>query len=119
MARVKNALRRSHALTEKTPAPPITVGDLTIDPANRQVLVKEKPINLTPTEYRLLSHLARNAGRVLTHKNLLETVWGTGYDDATVLKTCIYQLRHKLIQAKAHPEMISSERGVGYRFTAT
>jgi len=115
LVRIKNALTHARITLDQTSAP-LTVGGLTIDFANRQVSFQGKPLDLTPTEYRLLSHLARNAGRVLGHDNILRTVWGEGYESTDILRTCIYQLRQKLTQAGANPEIISVERGAGYKF---
>lgn len=115
LVRVKNVI--AHARIQINQAtPPFTAGNLTIDFANRQVSFQGKPLDLTPTEYRLLCHLARNAGRVLSHDNILRAVWGEGYESSDVLRTCIYQLRQKLTQAGANPEIISVERGIGYKF---
>lgn len=117
LARVKNALRHSQTLLDQADSPPLTAGNLVIDFASRQVFLKGEPVKLTPTEYRLLCHLARNAGRVLSFEDILGTVWGEGYTtQRDILKVCIYQLRQKLTEAGAAPEMIVSERGVGYKF---
>lgn len=94
-------------------------GDLRIDYASRQVMVRGKPVRLTPTEYSLLFHLSRNAGRVLPHHTLLAKVWGREYtDEIDYLKVYIRRLRQKL---EGDPETIGrivSERGVGYKFVA-
>ena len=72
---------------------------------------------LTPTEFRLLTHLIENAGMVLTHRQLLTAVWGFGYADATdVLKPTISRLRQKIEQDPAQPQLIQTVHGVGYRF---
>jgi two-component system KDP operon response regulator KdpE len=115
LVRVKNAL--AHARTPFNQATaPFTAGKFIIDFANRQASFEGKPLDLTPTEYRLLCHLARNAGRVLSHDNILRAVWGEGYENTDILRACIYQLRQKLTQAGANPETISVERGIGYKF---
>ena len=115
LARIKNVVTHSR-ITLAQAAAPFAAGGLCIDFANRQVSFQGKPLNLAPTEYKLLCHLARNAGRILSHENILRTVWGEGYEESvTVLKSCVYQLRHKLIEAGAGSEIISSERGIGYR----
>jgi len=94
-------------------------GDLRIDYASRQVMVRGQPVRLTPTEYSLLFHLSRNAGRVLPHHTLLAKVWGREYtDEIDYLKVYIRRLRQKL---EGDPETIGrivSERGVGYKFVA-
>lgn len=94
-------------------------GDLRIDFASRQVFVRGRAVRLTPTEYSLLFHLTRNAGRVLPHHTLLAKVWGREYtDEIDYLKVYIRRLRQKL---EGDPETIGrivSERGVGYKFVA-
>ncbi|MBI2912995.1 MAG: response regulator transcription factor [Chloroflexi bacterium] len=94
-------------------------GDLRIDYASRQITVRGQPVRLTPTEYSLLFHLTRNAGRVLPHHTLLAKVWGREYvDEIDYLKVYIRRLRQKL---EGDPETIGhivSERGVGYRFVS-
>ena len=115
LVRVKNALDHGRIPLNQAAAP-FTAGNLIIDFNNRQVSFQRKPVNLTPTEYRLLCHLARNAGRVLSHDNILRAVWGEGYESTDVLRACIYQLRQKLTQAGANAEIISVERGIGYKF---
>lgn len=115
LVRVKNALAHTRIPLNQATAP-FTTGNLIIDFANRQVSFQGKPLDLAPTEYRLLGHLARNAGRVLSHDNILRAVWGEGYESTDVLRTCIYQLRQKLTHAGANPETIGVERGIGYKF---
>ncbi|MCH7484990.1 MAG: response regulator transcription factor [Chloroflexi bacterium] len=94
-------------------------GGLTIDYASRTVTVEGTVVRLTPTEYSLLYHLSRNAGRVLPHQTLLAKVWGREYtDEVDYLKVYIRRLRQKL---EGDPETIGeivSERGVGYKFVA-
>jgi two-component system KDP operon response regulator KdpE len=94
-------------------------GNLRIDYASRTVSVNGETVRLTPTEYSLLFHLSRNAGRVLPHQTLLAKVWGREYtDEIDYLKVYIRRLRQKL---EGDPETIGrivSERGVGYKFVA-
>ena len=115
LVRVKNTLAHARIPLNQGTAP-FAAGNLIIDFANRQVSFRGKLLYLTPTEYRLLCHLARNAGRVLSHDNILRAVWGEGYENTDILRSCIYQLRQKLTQAGANPGIISVERGVGYKF---
>ncbi|MDY7019531.1 MAG: response regulator transcription factor [Chloroflexota bacterium] len=115
LARIKNVITHGRITLDQATAP-FTTGSLVIDFSNHQVSLQGKPFNLTPTEYKLLCHMARNPGRVLRHENILRTVWGEGYEkDITVLKSCIHQLRRKLVEAGADPEIIGTERGIGYR----
>jgi two-component system KDP operon response regulator KdpE len=74
-------------------------------------------VDLTPTEYRLLLYLASNAGRVLTYSQILDHVWGPGYEDSlTNVKVFIRQLRRKIEADPGHPHYILTQRGVGYYF---
>ncbi len=115
LARVRASLRRAR-LPESTQTEPLfRAGDLEIDFAQRQVTMRGKPVKLTPTEYKLLYHLAVNAGRVLTHSQLLAKVWGTDWDQETqYLWVNISRLRKKLEVDPAKPEYIMTEAGVGY-----
>lgn len=118
LARVQAVRRRAQALPLTEDEQPFSTGDLFIDFARREVLLKGAPVRLTPTEYHLLYHLARNAGRVMTHRILLEKVWGREYLDATdYLKVHIQHLRQKL--GDDAQKMISTERGTGYKFAKT
>ena len=94
-------------------------GNLKIDYASRSVTVNALPVRLTPTEYSLLFHLSRNAGRVLPHQTLLAKVWGREYtDEVDYLKVYIRRLRQKLEGDSETIGCIVSERGVGYKFVA-
>jgi two-component system, OmpR family, KDP operon response regulator KdpE len=82
-----------------------------------EVLPSDKPVKLTPHEYDLLLQLATNEGRVLTHRTLLEKVWGPEYaSDLPLVKDLMYRLRKKLGCGENHSQLIRSERGVGYKF---
>jgi DNA-binding response OmpR family regulator len=116
LARVRAVLRRYQNQLPSV-GETFEAGDLRIDFASRQVTVRGQVVRLTPTEYSLLFHLTRNAGRVLPHHTLLAKVWGREYtDEIDYLKVYIRRLRQKL---EADPETVSrivSERGVGYKF---
>lgn len=118
LARVRAVLRRYQ---NQLPAvgEVFESGDLRIDYASRTVTVNGTTVRLTPTEYSLLFHLTRNAGRVLPHHTLLAKVWGREYtDEIDYLKVYVRRLRQKL---EGDPETIGkivSERGVGYKFVA-
>src|SRR3989442_12195256 len=118
LARVRAVLRRYQnqlpALGEMFES-----GDLRVDYASRHVTVKGRTVALTPTEYSLLFHLTRNAGRVLPHQTLLAKVWGREYtDEIDYLKVYIRRLRQKLEGGAQVIGQIVSERGVGYKFVA-
>ncbi len=94
----------------------VDCGDLRVDFAKRQVFVGAEEVHLTPTEYKLLSVLARHAGRVLTHRQLLKEVWGPHYVEHTeYLRVFVGQLRQKLEETPARPRYLVNEPGVGYR----
>ena len=94
-------------------------GDLRIDYGSRAVTVRGQSVRLTPTEYSLLFHLTRNAGRVLPHHTLLAKVWGREYvDEIDYLKVYVRRLRQKLEGDPETMGRIVSERGVGYKFVA-
>ena len=116
-ARIKAVLRRAE-LPPPAPRQSITVDDrLSIDFERREVTVDGQKVQLRPTEYRLLYHLASNPGTVLSHETLLSRVWGPEYRDAShYLRLYINYLRQKLEQDPSSPRYILTERGVGYRF---
>jgi two-component system, OmpR family, KDP operon response regulator KdpE len=118
LARVRVALR--HAALLGTGGPDASscfqVGGLVVDLASRRVLVDETEVHLTPLEYRLLTTLVKNAGKVLTHRFLLREVWGPGYLEQTHYpRMFIASLRRKIEHDPAEPRYILTEQGVGYR----
>jgi len=114
MARMRVAMRR---LATKSDEPVIQVDSLKMDLSRRLVTVAEKEISLTPTEYDILRLLMQNAGRVLTHRQLLRQVWGTAYEsEMHLLRVNISNLRRKIEPNPDRPEFILTEPGVGYRF---
>ena len=116
LARLRVALR--HAAGQPT-APVIEVGELRIDLERRVVARGSEDVHLTPTEYEVLKLLARYAGKVLTHRMLLQQVWGPEHIDETqYLHVLISQLRRKIEPQPARPQYILTEPGVGYRFRA-
>ncbi|HUZ00185.1 MAG TPA: response regulator [Thermomicrobiaceae bacterium] len=117
LARIRVALRRTAGQARGEPV--LEFGDLRIDLAARLVTRAGHEVHLTPTEYDLLRELATNAGKVLTHGMLLTRVWGPASADATnYLRVYVNQLRHKIEPNPAHPRLILTEPGVGYRFRA-
>ncbi len=116
LARVRAVLRRAESLP-LVHEQPFAHGSIQVDFARREVTVRGQPVALTGTEYRLLYHLVRNAGRVMTHEALLARVWGREYtDELSYLKSYINRLRNKLERDPRHPECILTEYGVGYWF---
>ena len=117
LARLRVLLRRQAAQGENEPSVPIfTAGDLLIDYAQHQVLLRGRPIQLSRTEYKLLSTLARNAGRVMTHELLLERVWGAEYNrEVDFIWVYISRLRRKIESDPRHPRYILTVPDVGYK----
>jgi len=116
LARVKAVLRRSQMPELRGDEKPFVHGKLKVDFSSREITVGSNPVKLTPIEYNLLYQMIRNEGRVLTHRFLLEKVWGEEYTDATdYLKKYIQRLRQKLEDDSENPRLIVTERGVGYK----
>ncbi len=116
-SRIRAVLRRVSQSEEHVPDVVEVDEDLKIDFSRREVWVRGKQVKLRPTEYRLLYHLVKNAGWILTHEQLLTKVWGPEYrDDSHLLRLYITYLRKKIEPDPAHPKYILTERGVGYRF---
>ena len=114
LARVRAAMRRAAAPAGE--APTVTFGRVSVDMAMREVRVDGRPVHLTPHEYGLLAELARNPGRVITHRALLSAVWGPGYADEThYLRVYMGNLRRKLEDDPSRPAHLVTETGVGYR----
>ena len=119
VARVQAVLRRAELPSSQDKKKDISYNDdfLTLNVAERKVTVNGERVRLTPTEFRLLSVLVGNASRMLTHKQLLEKVWGWEYvDDIDHLRIYIWHLRHKIEPDPTQPKYIITEPGVGYRF---
>lgn len=116
LARIRVALRHS-ALPPGSSADSIfRAGELRVDLIRRQVFLGDEEAHLTPTEYKLLATLIRHAGRVVTHRQLLQEVWGANYGDQThYLRVYMAQLRHKLEPDPTRPRLLTTEPGVGYR----
>jgi two-component system KDP operon response regulator KdpE len=114
LARVKAALRRR---TEGRAAEPVfRVGGLEVDLAKRVVQVNDAEVRLSPKQYRLLQILVTNAGKVITHRQLLHEVWGTAHaDDIQYLRVFIRKLRSRIEADPARPRYLLTELGVGYR----
>jgi len=114
LARIRAALRR---YSVGDALPPFVSKDLSIDFEARQVKVRDRDVHLTPKEYDVLKHLVANQGKPLTHRRLLQAVWGPDYGEETEsLRVVINQLRKKLEVDAAHPKYIVTEPWVGYRF---
>jgi DNA-binding response OmpR family regulator len=119
LARVKAVLRRLEMPAPVSRTPSFKAGDLEMDFTAQEVRLRDTPLELTPTEYKLLYQLVRNAGRTLPHGTLLARVWGREYlDEVDYVRVYIRRLREKLGDDAERPRYIRTERGVGYRFLA-
>ncbi len=111
LARVKSLIRRHNPSEEEL----LTWGNMRLDPITGQLHKGEKEIALTVTENHILTHLMKNGGRVVTHSNLAEAVWGDDYPGATdSLKVHIRRLREKVEEDPGKPRIILTKTGVGY-----
>ncbi len=114
LARIRAALRR---FSPADAIPPFASKDLTIDFESRLVNVRGRAVHLTPKEYDVLKYLVGNQGKPLTHRRLLQAVWGPDYGNETEnLRVVINQLRKKIEADPARPKYILTEPWVGYRF---
>ena len=114
LARIRVAIRQSQGVTD---GPILEFGSLKIDSANHTVHKNDELIKLTSTEFSLLALLAKNEGRVLTHKYILKEIWGVGYQEQTqYLRVFMAQLRKKIEDDPARPVLLNTESGIGYRF---
>jgi len=117
LARLRVVMRRQAQATE--PPPVIQAGDLIIDLPRRLVTRGGEPVRLSPKEYDLLAKLAEADGRVLTHKDLLLSLWGPAHlQDMQYLRVFIGQLRQKIEADPAEPKLVLTQPGIGYRFMA-
>lgn len=114
LARIRTVLRNKNTDEENTL---IVCNNLQIDLVSRIVKKNDEQLKLTTTEYALLTTLAKNEGKVLTHQFLLKHIWGPGYtEQSQYLRVFVAQLRKKIEANPNHPEIILTESGVGYRF---
>lgn len=119
LARIKAVLRRTRVPPTQRLEPVFSLGDFSVNFAQRRVVANGRDVKLSPTEYKLLYELVTNAGRVVLHQDLLARVWGREYRDETeYLRVYIRYLRQKIEASPSAPKLILTEPGVGYRFAA-
>lgn len=120
LARVRSVLRRAEAYTFGEPQSLLVVGGFRLDPVNNTVtLPGGRIVELTPIEFRLLHYLVRNNGRVLSHEQLINTVWGYDYESySNQLAVYIRRLRAKIEPNPDEPRYLLTARGLGYKFDA-
>ena len=120
LARLRVALRHAARTPGALEDPVFQVDELKVDQARHQVWVGDTEVKLTPLEFKLLAVLVRHAGRMVTHRELLKTVWGPTYTKEThYLRIYVGQLRHKLERDPARPRWLQTEPGVGYRLMSS
>ncbi|MES2834514.1 MAG: response regulator [Pseudomonadota bacterium] len=116
LARLRVNLRQSVARLETTE--PLVIGDVIIDLDRRMVSRGGQAVRLTPKEYDVLARLARDAGKVIGHRDLLVAVWGAAHaEDTQYLRVVVGQLRQKLENDPSQPSLIQTEPAIGYRLT--
>ncbi|WP_404294601.1 response regulator (plasmid) [Microvirga sp. RSM25] len=114
MARLRTALR--HRMQRQGETPVVSVGGLLIDIPRRQVTWQGTEVSLSPKEFELLAFLARHAGKVVTHRQILTAVWGPAHEhDTQYLRVYVGQLRQKIEPNPSDPHFILTEPGIGYR----
>lgn len=118
VARVRAMLRRPRASAEfaQEAIPPVSFGELVIDPGRHEVTVRGEAVELTAREFALLAAMVAHPGLVFTRSQLLEQVWGDEYYDDHVVDVHVGNLRKKLMDDAANPRYVQTVRGVGYRF---
>jgi two-component system, OmpR family, KDP operon response regulator KdpE len=120
LARMRVALRHARLSASSAPEPVVTIGSLRVDFDSREASVDGRPVRLTPIEWRLLAYLARHAGKVVTHGQILKDVWGEGSSaEPHHVRVHMAGLRKKIEADPARPRLIRTEPGVGYRLRDT
>jgi two-component system, OmpR family, KDP operon response regulator KdpE len=116
LARIRVSIRHAAQFKQGSMETEFCEGDLRVDLSRRQVFIGEREIHLTPIEYRLLNALIRNAGKVMTHRQLLLNVWGPAYvEHDHYVRIYMGQLRQKLEEDSTQPRYLLTETGIGYR----
>lgn len=117
LARVKAVLRRSRWADATVRPGNIQQGEITVDLERHEVIVADQDVELTPTEFNLLVYLIENAGKVLSHRMILQNVWGPEYgEEHEYLRVYIGHLRQKIEENPSKPQYIITKRGIGYSF---
>ncbi|MFO7585133.1 MAG: response regulator transcription factor [Anaerolineales bacterium] len=117
LSRVKAVLRRARWSEAQPDQENLTCREITADLVRHRVTISDRPIDLTPTEFNLLVYLMRNAGKTLSHRAILQNVWGPEYgNEAEYLRVYMGKLRQKIEKNPLEPVYIQTERGIGYRF---
>jgi two-component system KDP operon response regulator KdpE len=114
------AILMRHRMQRKAETPVLRIGEIEIDAIRHRVTRAGTDVKLTPNEFELLTFLARHAGRVRTHRQILTAVWGPAHaEDTQYLRVYVGQLRHKIEECADDPTMLLIESGIGYRIAST
>lgn len=117
LARIRATLRRTSSV-EIGSSNRFICGELELDITSRDIYLKENKLKLTPIEYELLKYFILHQNKTLTHKQILQEVWGTGYqNEMQYLRTYVNSLRKKIEENSTRPKYIKTESGIGYRFS--
>ena len=118
LARIRTSLRHSNRLytTDSLYIRPYRYEDLVLDFSKRELTLDKQPVHLTPIEYKIVSYLAQNSGKVMTYAAIISNVWGPyADDDNKILRVNMANIRRKIEKNPAEPEYLFTEVGVGYR----
>jgi len=119
LGRVKAVLRRADWSEPASSEGRIVRGEIEVDMERHKVIVRNEVLDLTPTEFNLLLYFMKNAGKALSHRAILQNVWGTEYgDEAEYLRVYVGKLRQKIEEDPSKPKYLHTEHGIGYRFEA-
>lgn len=117
LARIRVSLRHQQRMSNLTEESILKVKELEIDIEKHTVKVQDELIKLTPIEFKLLTHLARHAGKVLVHRELIKEVWGEFYQENHSLRVFMANLRRKIERDPSNPQYILTEIGIGYKMS--
>ena len=117
LGRVKAVLRRADWTEPSVQEERIVRGEIEVDLEKHRVVVRGKPVDITPTEFNLLVYFMKNTGKAIQHRAILQNVWGTEYgDESEYLRVYVGKLRQKIEEDPNHPRYLHTEHGIGYRF---
>ena len=118
LARIRATLRRTLSV-EVDSSNRFICGEIELDITSRDIFLKDEKLKLTPIEYELLKYFILHQNKTLTHKQILQEVWGTGYqNEMQYLRTYVNTLRKKIEENSTRPKYIKTESGIGYRFSS-
>lgn len=115
LARIRTGIRHSNKMCSNSPESEISIGNLNINYEKRTVKVEDKVVHLTPIEYKIITLLSKNIGKVLTHENIIKEIWGPFINENQALRVNMANIRRKIEKNPAEPQYIITEVGVGYR----